>query len=237
MSMHRIEMKFIISFAEYYSFRERLSFYATPDAHGQKNGRYPVFSSYYDTHDLEFYNDKIEGEFEHLKIRVRGYAKSLELAQHLFLEAKVKNSNRQTKVRLPFSLNREVASSINESGHKDLVYFQEYCGKKELRHACNVFYEREAYALTSGVDKIRINFDTNILYLHRDELTVTGEHIETRQLLAPGQVVLEIKHTSTTLPQFLQQELHHLQTSITSYSKYANAIYRLGKLTDITGAY
>lgn len=235
--MHRIEMKFLINFSEYYSFRERLAFYATPDTNGQKNGRYPVFSAYYDTHDLEFYHDKIGGEYEHLKIRVRGYSKSLEKAQRLFLEAKVKHDIHQTKIRLPFNANRDISSAINDSGHEDLAFFQEYCGRKELRHTCNVYYEREAFSLSSGVDKIRINFDTNILYLHRNEFEVTDTHMDTRQLLAPQQVVLEIKHSSSDLPIFLKQELHHLTASLTSYSKYANAVYKLNKLTDYNGAF
>jgi len=237
--MNRIEMKFIVPFADYFSFRERLKFYATRDLHSLESGQYPIFSTYFDTHDLEFYHDKIEGEFEHVKIRLRGYAKSLAESEVVFLESKIKHNKFQTKIRVPFQFGNQLdklESSLLESEHPDLSFFQEQCGKKSMRPACNVYYNREAFSLKCGFDDIRINFDTDILYLHRNEQTVQPIHFETRQLLVPGTVVMEIKHSDFSLPSFLQKELNQMDTSITTFSKYANSVDRLLKFTDFSGA-
>jgi hypothetical protein len=228
-------MKFILSFSEYYSFRERLSFYATRDEHGQKNGKYPVFSRYYDTHDMEFYFDKMEGEFDHIKIRTRAYTSSLDHPEKMFLEAKVKMDKRQIKVRLPYNPQTGIEEAIANSGHPDWTFFQEFCGRKVLRPTCNVYYEREAFSLQSGTDKIRLNFDSNILYLHKDENTINSKLLETRQILNPEEILLEIKHSSTVMPPFLQQELHNLNSQVTSFSKYANSITLLKNLIQWDG--
>lgn len=253
-STRRIELKFLLNFHEYHSFRERLTFYASRDSHATANGKYPVLSRYYDTPDLEFFRDKLEGEYTHIKIRTRCYSRSLTASQKMFLEAKIKLNKRQMKVRIPFNCSgtagedgtgnhgsnslgdHNVAASILRSGHEDLLFFEEFCSRKMLQPTCNVYYDREAFSLTSGTQKIRLNFDSNLLFLHRNEVTVKDELIESRQMLHPGTVLLEIKHNQSALPGFLQQELHGIQASLTSYSKYANSIGLLQNLTQSFGS-
>ena len=54
----------------------------------EKHRAYPVLSAYFDTSNLDYFYQKINGEFDHTKIRLRTYDRKFTHGTKVFLEAK-----------------------------------------------------------------------------------------------------------------------------------------------------
>jgi hypothetical protein len=229
-------MKFLLHRDSYHILRDTLRHWGRPDKYAGKTGAYPVFSQYYDTQDLRFFYDKMDGEWEHIKVRVRQYSQEFGKAGLAFLEAKIKHNFWQSKIRIPVDdvklLRRpDKWSRIDKPGMDFFVATQ---AMTPLSPVCNVYYEREAFSIQDGVDTIRFNFDTNIAYLYADEKKVTRETLERRRMLKEVGCVLEVKTQKERLPDFLQAELRHVGARLTTFSKYTTAILRLDERDNLS---
>lgn len=225
----RIEMKFLLRRDAYLILRDTLRHLGTPDRYAGSTGVYPVFSQYYDTEKLGFFYDKMDGEWEHVKIRVRQYAQEFGKEGSGFLEAKIKHNNWQNKIRIPVDDVRRLkyASEWDKIDHPEMEYFVGTNLESELMPTCNVYYEREAYTMHEGVDTFRFNFDTNIAFLYPRETTMTSELLDRRRMLKEHGCVLEVKSATERLPRILQHELLQVGARITTFSKYTTALLRL----------
>lgn len=229
----RTETKFLISTSQKIYFEQWLRALFKTDAHGVE-GRYPVLSRYFDTPNLEFFYQKIEGEYFHVKLRARRYSQSLLEGSPLFLESKIKQNIAQTKIRIVDHENKGYLldpTRWHESMDRDREYFLEWRSRHRLTPTVHVFYHREAFELEDPEQgKIRINFDTDLTPLFPFEMRVTEDLAHARALLEPGEVLMEIKHAGGDLPPMIAAECQALGVSQTTYSKYANCLLALDQM-------
>jgi hypothetical protein len=206
-----------------------LSPFVIPDKHVRKNPdyTYTVRSIYFDTPDLLFYREKMEGVPYRLKLRIRGYNLESETAP-VFLEIKRKHKVPMTKNRAPFPFN-VVKGILNgsqthpdqvffkkESNHEDYIRFVYQLNKGNLAPTVLVVYDREPYEAMDD-HSIRITFDKNlrsaalpkISELYRDDLkAVMTEHF-----------ILEVKYNKE-YPEWMQLIANTFGLKQVAASKY-----------------
>ncbi|MDH7515457.1 MAG: polyphosphate polymerase domain-containing protein [Bacteroidota bacterium] len=171
----RIEYKYLIRKEEKDRFFKSVTPYLVPDGLAETNGGgwYTVRSIYYDTTDLRFYREKIEGLPVRKKIRVRVYNERSERSI-AFLEIKRKDREAISKNRAPVAFaNVEalLATGDIESYVLRLRRFPtaDEHARRFLYHmySCNlqnialVTYERQAFH-GSFDHGLRLTFDYNL---------------------------------------------------------------------------
>ena len=224
--MTRYERKFILTLEDYEVIKERAFFMGAIDPHAKKENRYPVFTRYYDSEQKEFFTQKIEGEFSHLKIRERVYATCWQKGAGRFLEAKIKTRDEQKKIRIPYDEQKGYTSSPYFN------YFQNILSKKNLSLTCNIYYEREAYLIPTLWGEVKINFDHHICALLPSELIMTKKLLSKRCLDEGRHILMEIKHRNNQLPEVITAMLKRLDTKMVSFSKYAWGLEYLENLEE-----
>ncbi len=232
--MARNEYKFILNIAQYEYLRARFNMLFTPDSHdrGQFRG-YPIMSAYYDTSDLKFFYQKINGEFYHTKIRLRIYGPSLLEPGKGFIEAKLKSNDLQNKIRIAIPYRRKLLDpkSWYYIEDKQMDELLSYC--QDLYHVCNVYYERLAYEWKSPSNvRVRLNFDSNILALPKNQLCVVNDSLSHQRVIAEDQVILEVKVDGVELPDLIKRELKAADVSLERFSKYAESLIRINDSFD-----
>ena len=84
---------------------------------------------------------------------------------------------------------------------------------------------------------LRINFDTNLIYLQREQTEITPD-VWDKQIFnynSSGKffAVLEVKYDTADLPEFIKKELQHLNVSQQSFSKYGNVFVALDSILNL----
>lgn len=134
---------------------------------------YTVRSIYYDTQNLDFYYEKLNGIKNRKKLRIRGY-NELGIKSIIFLEIKCKFENFTHKYRS--MLNYENLSDLLFTGDlqsyiilkgdesiENAGRFLFHLKKKRLKPVSLVTYDREAF-LSRFDSNFRITFDKNLRY-------------------------------------------------------------------------
>lgn len=230
----RNEFKFLVSIATANTLKNRLAGFMARDPHARKFGNGPVLSLYYDSPDLAFYREKIDGNPIRSKVRVRTYANRFCTGLPIFAEVKHRFRSQIKKIRGKTKLSSldflNDSTLWNFSDERANRFFYELSTRYRLRPVAQVWYTREAYCLES-LDDLRITFDHNILGTrpfvdnHFDLL-----HSEDNKLISDSQCVLEIKSCGV-LPDWVFRLIVDYQLEQISFSKYCNAIdilYREG---------
>jgi SPX domain protein involved in polyphosphate accumulation len=232
--MLRYEKKYLVPIAMMDRIRSRMSSFVRPDiyTHTAENGirQYTVRSIYFDTHNMEFYNEKIEGLIHRRKLRIRAYDK-LEAGCRVVFEIKRKIENRIKKHRsfVPYdNVNKILASGdiekyiVNEShcpkAVEDAQRFLYHIKKSQLIPTCLIVYEREAYhgKFDPGV---RITFDKNIRSLNHPGIDQLFED-DNMTYLFDNQFILEIKYFTDQMPMWARSLVQEFRLRNDALSKY-----------------
>lgn len=224
----RVEQKFTINFHQYYELREAIRFMGSVDKYAQNGNSYPVFSQYFDTRNLDLFYDKVNGEYEHIKVRKRKYAYDLLDEDGVFVEGKLKHKDVIFKYREPFEEAKK-KSLDNTDLFCSNGFFSWISTKTPLYPVCNVFYIREAYFIPFKSEMIRLNFDQNITFLLPNEKKLSRKLSKTRAPL-DGTIVMEIKGSSYNFPDYLKELLLKIGAKKTRFSKYASCMTYLQKI-------
>src|SRR3989338_509717 len=215
--MHRIEQKFLLTTAQYVRMVLRLRALLTADPHSESDGTYPIANRYFDTRFLDFFNNKSDGEFHQLKIRVRRYATSFDTSGPTFLEAKFKEATSQQKIRIPLDCEDQTLFDpwrrINDSRFE---FFCALHAVNPIHPVCTVTYRREAFQADARLGNVRINIDTDI------RVTAVGYYRERLDFLPLH--ILEVKSASPELPGFLHNEFKAAGIEQSTFSKYHFAV-------------
>ena len=215
----RHELKYFINRAELAALRARLRPVLQLDGHCVGGRPYAIRSLYLDDVDDSAYMDKINGEMDRDKYRIRIYRHSDE---EIFLERKRKLGDliQKSSVRITRRLCEQILSGDPrglQSASSPLlqdVYVQ--MRTRLLHPAVIVDYEREAYLHPAA--NVRITFDLALRTgLHSRELF--DPHIPTVCPLDPGVEILEVKFDSY-LPDYVRALLHGVQADRSAVSKY-----------------
>lgn len=184
-----------------------------------------VHSIYYDTADLEHFEDSEQGSRRRKKVRIRWYDGACESAGEMavFLELKSKNGYAGSKQRKKHSVHsprRGISSMRNGLLPYPLIFRTlaefGYTPQTLLNPVILISYQRLRFTeMTTGS---RVSLDWNI----RSWL-ITPMHDRREGPLRMEGGVLEIKGQSDEIPPALQS-IRFLQTDWSRYSKYASCM-------------
>ncbi len=222
MTFQRYEIKFLLSKRQREKIMEAMKPYMVLDKYGHSTIR----NIYFDTDTYRLIRASLEKPVYKEKLRVRSY-KQAGPEEEVFVELKKKYDSVVYKRR--FSAARVQAmeyltgrTQVSEKTQiiKEIDYVLEFY--KTLAPKVFLSYEREAY-FTKVPSEFRITFDENILWRDTDLSLGTGIYGES--ILAPGQVLMEVK-TPNSLPIWMAKVLSQEKIRKTSFSKYGNAYLR-----------
>ncbi|HAB54017.1 MAG: hypothetical protein A2315_10510 [Ignavibacteria bacterium RIFOXYB2_FULL_35_12] len=227
----KFEHKYLIPESKFPKIKNAMLPYLTHDENAVRNGNtgYTVRSIYFDTPQLRYYFEKIEGMKIRKKIRIRVYDDYTE-EKVAFLEIKRKNENYVSKNRscvLFQNLDKFFSASkvenlilpaeANVSRIDDAKQFLFYFKHENLRPILLITYEREPFV--SRFDgNLRITFDKNLRFLATTNYQRIFEESKLQSVLK-SKIIIEIKFRRS-VPVWLKDliTLHNLQR--TSLSKY-----------------
>lgn len=163
---------------------------------------YRVHSEYFDTQDMAFLNQKLDGDFEKFKLRLRQHDNQVKHFEVKFkkgqiLQKFIYNSFDEAKC---FILNN-ITSPLEPIVENPLI---------------KISYNRRSFTIA---DKFHVSIDTQLEF---KDLT-TGISSSANDLS-----VIELKGLET--PPWLKSLLNNYNLNIESFSKYAYAMEHLGKL-------
>lgn len=221
----RFELKYQLSYFQYLKFRNAIRPYMTMDPFtvNQASKRYLVRSLYFDTYDYHSFHQKMSGDCDREKFRLRTYPYGEEYLKHVRVELKMRQGN--------LSIKKSVFVSIDEYHHfmnkrhwqviDDPITnaFERKLLTQHLQPMVLVEYDREGYQ-TRLKSNLRITFDHRVRSSHANSLF--PEKIFYRNLY-PRNVILEIKFKDS-LPQWLESLVRIHGLRVIANSKYTQSI-------------
>jgi SPX domain protein involved in polyphosphate accumulation len=189
----------------------------------------PVLSQYYDSPNLTFYTEKLDGIHYRNKVRLRTYGYRFQPGQASFLEIKCKVWNCILKTRQKISgfqesdmdpANWRFDSEENQSAFLHLLE------RYRLRPSAQIFYLREAYQGVVEAD-VRVTFDSLLTALFPGE-QLTGDVLlgASRRLISDSLTILEVKATNG-IPRWVTDGALAVELFQTPVPKYVMGVEKL----------
>lgn len=226
---NRYELKYVADRRLVAAFRESIGTRVARDPHGV-DGFYPVWSRYYDTNDLTFYWQKIDGIRFRRKLRIRHYGPPDDLSTDSPVWVEIKQRlNRVTQKRrvlLPYveALRLCAGEQPLSVEARDSALTGEILGLVQvlgLRPITVVGYVREAFHGRDEDGGLRITIDSRLRGRDRDlDLNVVGE---SRYIVHPDLSVIELK-VNERVPYWLTELIARHDLQLVRLSKYCQSI-------------
>ena len=228
-SFNRFELKYLIPLKTADAFRQALAAYLVPDQHGN-GGIYPLTSLYYDSPDLRFYWEKVEGIKFRRKLRIRVYGELAELTPETLVFVEIKQRldrvTQKRRILLPYqaalSLCDQQAEPDCDAQDRPVVdEIRAMLIHYRLQPASVVSYARQALIGTDYDIGLRVTFDTNLRF--------SGSHLTLHDYQPEGFLfpsdwtVMEIK-VNERIPYWLTELVAKHNLTLTRVSKYARSI-------------
>ncbi len=229
----RFEFKYLIPrflIGELKSDLAKLNF--QEDSANNSAGFYRVASVYFDTLTLSDYSDKIGGFLERKKLRARIYKKNGgEDGSPVWLEIKEKYDMMTLKKRVPLSLPewqefsraprlayQNIKPRLTEDASKAMEDFMFWTAYENRRPYVLVEYDRSAWHLYSGKEKIRVTLDYDIKAQKTRDLFA-----DPTTIVSQNTAIMEIKFKER-MPAQVKSLLSKYGLSRSAYSKYARSV-------------
>jgi SPX domain protein involved in polyphosphate accumulation len=226
----RFEYKYYVPLSKEIELYKILSPFVTIDKHAldRPNNTYTVRSIYFDTADLRFYRDKVEGLAYRKKVRLRGY-NNVNASNPVFMEIKNKIQVPLYKTRAKTTYEDALESFENENlqqilnritknpSHANCFLYQIL--SYNLRPVVNVIYERLPF--TEKIDtanKLRITFDKNLRSCAFPKINELYVEKNAKHSI-PGYFILEVKFNKF-YPYWMKSIVTAFQLKQESASKY-----------------
>ncbi len=230
---NRFELKYVADRRLVEAFRQELPGRLERDPYGV-DGFYPIWSTYYDSPDLRFYWEKIDGEKFRRKLRIRHYGMPDELTAEtpVFVEIKqrVNRVTQKRRVRLPYedALRLCAGNAPETADPQDAAVIEEIemlVRQNMLRPTTVVGYVREAFFGRDEDSGLRVTIDSRIRGRDRDlDLRWQGEN---RYIVPPHLSIVEMK-VNERVPYWLTELIARHNISLIRVSKYCQSIERFG---------
>jgi hypothetical protein len=216
----RHELKHCISVSDYIALRQRLRAVTKQDSHVDANGKYKIRSLYFDNLDDKALKEKINGENNREKFRIRYYNDDL---NYIKLEKKskinglcAKKSVRLTKEQCEQIINGDIQWMMN-SEDPLLVELYTKMNFQQLKPKTLVDYIREPYIYKPG--NVRITIDSDIKTgLNSKELF--NKDVATMRTRNDNIIILEVKFDEF-LPEIIKDIVQVNNRQYSAFSKYA----------------
>lgn len=226
-SFKRIETKYIIREEIFPSLLKDLSHYMREDEYPTST----ISNIYFDTPDFQVIKDALAKKHHREKIRMRSYLAHPTADSQAFLEVKQKDAygvgHKFRLVATPERIEQLISEGISDAHLTDQHFLEEIHTLREryknLSPRIYIYYDRYSLKQKKGLeDKVRITFDHNLKY--RDTKVCLTSGTEGEALLAPGEMVMEIK-AAAEKPAWLQEILDRYGLVRMKFSKYTAAYH------------
>ncbi|MFF8492104.1 polyphosphate polymerase domain-containing protein [Streptomyces albidoflavus] len=233
-AFNRFELKYLVPVEQAAEIRDELAERMERDAHSPVGG-YGVWSLYYDTPQLRFYWEKIEGLKFRRKLRIRHYGDldGVTDASPVCVEIKqrVNRVTQKRRITLPYGVARQlcdgrelVPHSVRERAFVEEVL--ELIVRLNLRPAAITGYQREALVGRDADTGLRVTLDRRVRGRDRDFHFGT-ETPENRFTIPPHLAVMEIKVNERT-PYWITDLAARRNLNLVRVSKYVQSIEAFG---------
>lgn len=232
-SFNRYEIKYLMDELRVPELRSELSARMSMDPFSPRGG-YPVSSLYYDTPDLLFYWEKIEGLKFRRKIRMRLYGDPQLCGDHTPVQVEIKQRvNRVTqkrRIELPYGIARRWLDDRQDidAAPAQRPFVNEVTtliGNLDLRPTVTTGYLREALVGRDADLGLRVTIDHKVHGRDRDfHFASAGEN---RFTIPPKLAVVEIK-ANERVPYWVTDLTARLDMSVVRVSKYCQSIEAFG---------
>lgn len=233
-SFNRYEIKYLLPSDQVPGLRAELAGRMDADSHGTDGG-YGVWSTYYDTRDLRFYWEKIEGLKFRRKLRVRHYGDRTTVGDdtevHVEIKQRVNRVTQKRRVALPYRLARQLCDGRRMVDHEPsrtafLEEVLELISLLDLRPVAMTGYQREAFVGREADVGLRVTLDHRIRGRDRDfDFAAEAEN----RLIVPARLsVVEFK-ANERVPYWLTDLAARMNMSVVRVSKYCQSVEAFGK--------
>ena len=223
---NRQEIKYLVGVLEVAEFKSRVSDLFVRDTHDEGEG-YLSHSVYFDSPELTFFNQKMEGIPTQSKPRLRTYRPSLDKPPNaIFLEFKHRKSDIIAKERT--ALNADQAErllqgdTIEPQDDTIIHKFEVMRQRMSLMNCVSILYHRTALNSTDHPG-LRITFDCRLQYSSSFDLTPPLGSF--KPIEPADQAVIELKFKDQ-LPDRIITTISDLGFQPLAYSKYASGVRR-----------
>lgn len=214
----RHELKYIISPAQYFLLKTRLTPFLQRDRYAGPDGNYFIRSVYFDSEDYRALAEKNSGTDNRRKYRLRFYNGNAEKCN---LECKIKKGTRidKTQSELTPAQVEQVLSGKTELGNElpegplgELAMLER---REHFQPVIVVDYLREAYVYP--ISNVRITFDKEIAAGKVEGCLERQRSLA--NILPPGYMVLEVKYDEY-IPEHISNLIASIRPVQTAASKY-----------------
>ena len=231
----REELKYVVHHSTRTALLERWRRHLVKDPHTNEDAVTPVLSQYYDSPNLAFFEEKVDGIRFRNKVRLRAYGLRYDSGGAVVLEIKQRLEGRVRKIRMrieDFQPRHLDPCSWRFASRDDESAFASLRERYRLKPSAQTFYMREAYE--SVVEPtVRVTFDTCLAALHPGEILGPGALVdESRRLLPDTLAILEVKATAG-LPAWVMSGVRVGELTQRPVPKYVMAVTKL-RLPDLT---
>ncbi len=249
---NRVELKYLIPFADYLAIAGILESRMAFDRFGDRLGRYKITSLYFDSPGHHVYFETVNRLPIRQKLRMRLYERPADsnlgaepntalsggrLLRPVFFELKQKNNNRIHKRRTVMELQEasrfvqaqeaaaEDYASSNLQVLREIVHFS---SRHALMPRVIVEYERQAFEGIEDED-LRVTFDYRLACRHDDLRLDSGA--ATVPFVDPNLVILEVK-VRQSVPLWLARVLSEYRCEMRGVSKYCSSVDTVCPISD-----
>lgn len=233
-AFNRYEIKYLVDMALVDVLRAEVERRMDPDPHSGPEG-YGVWSVYYDTRDLRFYWEKIEGLKFRRKLRIRHYGDRFAVTDDtpVFVEIKqrVNRVTQKRRVRLPYAAALRLCDGRQPIEHEPgqrafLEEVLELLCRLDLRATAMTGYQRHAYLGRDADVGLRVTFDRRIRGRDRDFHFAAPA--ENRFTVPPHKAIIEVK-ANERVPYWITDLTARYGLQVVRVSKYCQSIEAYGR--------
>jgi VTC domain len=233
-AFNRYEVKYLVRREVLPVLREQLEARLDADPHSPPGG-YGVWSVYYDTRDLRFYWEKIEGLRFRRKLRVRHYGDRTTVGDGttVFVEIKqrVNRVTQKRRVAMPYRRALELCDGrrLVEHDPAERAFVEEVLGLVsglDLVPVAVTGYQREAYAGRDADVGLRVTVDQRVRGRDRDFHLATDA--ENRLTVPASLAVVEVK-ANERVPYWFTDLAARTDLSVVRMSKYCQSVEAFGR--------
>jgi hypothetical protein len=233
-SFNRYEIKYLVPSDQIPGLREEIAARMDADSHGSEGG-YGVWSTYYDTRDLRFYWEKIEGLKFRRKLRIRHYGDRSNVGDdtevHVEIKQRVNRVTQKRRVSMPYRLARELCDGRRMVEHEEperafIEEVLELISLLDLRPVAMTGYQREAFVGRDADVGLRVTLDHRVRGRDRDfDFAADAEN----RLIVPARLsVVEFK-ANERVPYWLTDLAARMNMSVVRVSKYCQSVEAFGR--------
>jgi hypothetical protein len=233
-AFNRYEIKYLVPAVDLPALEEEFASRLDLDSHGSDGG-YGVWSVYYDTTQLRFYWEKIEGLKFRRKLRVRHYGDRFAIDDdttvYVEIKQRVNKVTQKRRVALPYHLARELCDRREMVEHDSaqrafLEEVLELVSGLDLRPVAITGYQRKAFVGRDADVGLRVTIDQRVRGRDRD--FHLGADAENRLTIPAKLAVLEIK-ANERVPYWLTDLAARSNMSVVRMSKYCQSVEAFGR--------